>query len=127
MLIISARQFSKLKVAAQAEFRRSLMPWLRTYADRSRGLNDADLLEFIELQERRAAKHGLVTKRQIAKWCLLALITREDFDSLPPITQMLDDPYYGPEPADRLDLLMVLLARAADWQPPTTGGECREP
>jgi hypothetical protein len=90
------------------------MGWLRRNAPRANRTDDAKLLDLINRQEEHAAQYGLCTKRDITKWCYLALITREDFDSMSPIAEMLRDPTWGRRPSERLDNLLRQLAQTRD-------------
>ncbi len=114
MFIISKKQMQVLDADARRRFHIDLMAWLRRHAPRGKRMDDATLLSLIERQEEHAAQYGLCTKQEIAKWCYLVLITREEFDSLSPISDMLRDPLSGSRPGERLEKLIHQLAHSVD-------------
>ena len=88
-----------------------LMVWLRQHAETARSMSDPDLRALIDRQQPRAANHGIVSERGIAKWCYLSLITQERFEEAPGVTEFLRNRTEF-TPDQRLDGLMMATARA---------------
>jgi len=114
MIVISKHQMQALAADAHQRFCADLMAWLRRQAPRSNRMDDATLLSLIERQRENAAEYGLYTRREIAKWCYLVLITSEDVASTSPVSDMLRDTFWGSRPGERLDNLLRQLAQRAD-------------
>lgn len=113
MLTISNRQIELLDADAQRRFRQRLKGWLRQHAVMPHPVDDEALLSLIERAEPRAARYGLTSERDLAKWCLVVLLTNESFDDLPPVRDLLLNAKLG-RPSARLDLLLRSFARQLD-------------
>ena len=115
MLTISNRQMEVFDTDARRRFRRRLKDWLRQYALMPHPLDDEALLELIERAEPRAASYGLTSERDVAKWCLIALLANELFDQLPAVQTVLVNAGLG-KPSARLDLLLRSFSRELDQE-----------
>jgi hypothetical protein len=127
MLTITDRQYAEIHRVHVAAFRAKIAAWLRGAAPAASALNDAELQALIERQEPRAARFGLVTERDIAKWCFLAVMTGEQFDKHTAVIAFLSDSRQGARPSDRLDGLMREYAQAAMPLRPASHVRCCSP
>jgi hypothetical protein len=112
MLVIRADQNEQLEVMAHGRFYARLMAWLRIHARPAAQMTNEDLLNLIGRQQERAAAHRITTERDLAKWCYLAVVTKERFDTLPEVDAVLRNPQHG-TPSQRLDLLLNSFRNAA--------------
>jgi hypothetical protein len=112
MFVIRSEQLQQLDVMAYSRFYARLIAWLRIHAPAAKEMTNEELLQLIGRQQQRAAAYELTTERDLHRWCYLAVVTEERFDTLPEVQAMLRDPKLG-TPSDRLELLMRSLAQAA--------------
>lgn len=113
VLAITDEQLALLRANAGRSFHLRLVPWLRRHAPPAQTMPEPKLLALVARQQPRAARYGLIAERDIAKWCLLALLTTETFDELPGIGAYLANGH-GERPGARLDALMRSYAQALD-------------
>jgi hypothetical protein len=114
MLTISETQYDALAEHALVDFRNRLAAWLRVHAPPAAEMEDSALRALIARQEVRAARFGLTTRRELAKWCFIAVLTAERFDLHPAVIGYLHDEQHGGRPGERLDALMGEYAAVAD-------------
>ena len=108
---INNTQYAALDSAARDPYRRRLMTWLRQHAEPAKTMPDGALRDLIIRQEPRAAAYGVLTEREIARWCFLAVITGEKFDQASEVREFLGDPFQG-SPGGKMQILMTSLAYA---------------
>jgi hypothetical protein len=113
MLTISGRQYGEMERLHKRAFRIRIVAWLRKTIPGIKH-TDEQLYALVERQQPRAAHFSLVSERDIAKWCFLAVVTGEQFDKHEAVVAFLRDPRSGPSASDRLDALMRDYAKAAD-------------
>jgi hypothetical protein len=112
MLKITEVQFSALDDDTRLRFRIRLTAWLRVHAELARDMSDEELISLIERQELRASAYQIETKRALAKWCYLAVMTAERFDQTAEVDVALKDRRLG-TPPQRLDAVMAAFINAA--------------
>jgi hypothetical protein len=107
-VIIRSAQLCTYESLAQTAFRRKVAAYLRKHLPEHTGsISNEDLdLKIVQWQA-RAAGHGAVAERAIAKWCFLSLAMTETFDDLPEIRDYLALP--TPEASAKVDTLMDAL------------------
>jgi hypothetical protein len=107
-MILSSGQIQAFEAPVQAAFRQRVAEYLRKHLpDHTAKISAEDLDGNILRWQARAARHGAVTERAIAKWCFLSLATTETFDESPEIRDYLALP--EPAPAAKVDTLMDAL------------------
>jgi hypothetical protein len=107
-VIIRSEQLQVFEDAAQEAFRQRVATYLRKHLPEiTAAITGEELDEKIVRYRTRAARHGAVSERAIAKWCFVSLVTTETFDDLPEIRDYLAEP--TPEPSVKVDTLMDAL------------------
>jgi hypothetical protein len=116
-MIIRSEQLEVFASAEDKSFQERVAAYLRrNLPEHTAGLDNQELYNRISKWRTRAAGYGVTAERSIAKWCFLAMITRESFDQEPEMHKYLSEA--TPDPATKIDSLMDALyvrLRQAEW------------
>jgi hypothetical protein len=105
VLQISQGQYEAFEADTVRRWYGRLVAWLRQSIPQLRTMTDADLMALIKRQEVRTKALGLVSEREIGKWCFLAVVTRERLEEIVELSAILHDESQGSRER-RLDILM---------------------
>ena len=91
MIDISASQFERFVSISDEAFCVRLISWLTSNAPGAADLGAVALRVLIDRQIPLARTFGAVSERDIVKWCMLAILTSEQFISVPAVAAYLTD------------------------------------
>ena len=109
---INERQYAALRGDVEARWIGRLCEWLRRHAEPARTMSEPTLAALVRRQCDHARAVGITTERALAKWCYLAAMTGERFDTLSEVAAVLRDRSIR-SAAQRVDILMKAYESAA--------------
>jgi hypothetical protein len=108
MLRIRQQQFDQLTTETLKNFRTRVAKYLREHLpEQTAKLSERELGEKIISWQERAVRYDINTERAIAKWCYMAVVGGDEFDTIPEVESYLKRE--TPPPAAKVDALMTIL------------------